>query len=89
MKQADRTLWRRVAVHAALSAALWLAGVVVAWGYLHRMTPEEYRGGLRTLTDPDSYGLPLVAFATALGVLVVGVNLIVAAVLALRRRRAS
>ena len=68
------------------SALAWCIGVAGAWWYLDHAVAAEYRMGARPITDPDSYGLPLVAFALLLGAALVVVNVVVAIVLARRAR---
>jgi hypothetical protein len=68
------------------SVLAWVIGVAGAWWYLDHAVAAEYRIGARPITDPDSYGLPLVAFALLLGGALVLLNVVLAIVLAWRRR---
>ena len=69
------------------SALLWGAVVGGAWWYLDRAAAREYRMGVRPITDPDSYGLPLLSFGLALGACLLVLNVAAAGLLLWRRRR--
>ena len=76
---------RRIAVHAALSIAIWAAVVAGLYWYMRWMVAED--GRLNEPTDGDSYGLPFMVIVIALAVVLLLVNLIVAAVIVRRRTR--
>ena len=76
---------QRIAVHAAVSIAIWAAVAAGLYWYLGGMMAED--GRLNEPTDGDSYGLPFMAIVVVLGVVLLLVNLIAAAVLVRRRKR--
>ena len=77
-------VWRRLAVYAAVSAALWASAVGVLFWYLRRTLSAEAKA--KPWTDADSIGLPVVGFAVWSGLALVLANLVLAAVALWKRR---
>lgn len=89
MTERSSSVVRRIARYAAISAALWLVVLAIAWWYLARVNAREVAVAALPITNADSIGLPLVALGLWLAIALAALNALLAVLLILRRRRRS